>query len=34
LLEALSEIENAHVTPARKGFFDKLKEHFSSNGDR
>jgi len=29
LLEELAQIEQADVTPARKGFFDKLKEYFS-----
>jgi molecular chaperone DnaJ len=28
LLRQLAEIENAHVSPARKSFFDKLKELF------
>jgi len=30
LLEALGEIEQANVTPERKGFFDKLKEYFAT----
>lgn len=29
-LRQLAEIENAHVTPSRKSFFDKLKELFGS----
>ena len=29
LLRRLAEIENAHVSPTRKSFFDKLKEFFS-----
>jgi molecular chaperone DnaJ len=28
LLRRLAEIENAHVTPKRKSFFEKLKEYF------
>jgi molecular chaperone DnaJ len=28
-LRRLAEIENAHVSPTRKGFFDKLKDFFS-----
>ena len=31
LLEELAEIEEANVTPARKGFFDKLKDYFSDH---
>jgi len=33
LLESLAETETANVTPARKGFLDKLKEYFSGDGD-
>ena len=29
LLRKLAEIENKHVAPQRKGFFDKVKEYFS-----
>jgi molecular chaperone DnaJ len=30
LLRKLAEIENTHVSPKRKNFFDKLKEYFQS----
>jgi len=33
LLEDLAETENVHVTPARKGFLDRLKEYFANTKD-
>ncbi len=31
LLRQLAEVESKHVTPKRKGFFDKLKDYFQAN---
>jgi molecular chaperone DnaJ len=33
LLEQLAETEQTHVTPERKGFFEKLKAYFSTGDD-
>jgi molecular chaperone DnaJ len=32
ILRQLAEIENTHVTPKRKNFFEKLKDYFQSGG--
>jgi molecular chaperone DnaJ len=33
LLRQLADMENTHVSPKRKSFFDKLKDYFQKGGE-